>query len=1308
MVKTAHKIPIMIKGFLTIFGIQLLLLPNLLAQENEIIWEPREDLNILLPESVRVYQGNGFWEDAEQYRAVYTTVDLRDENLKLRALGSNTQRETTKETYDKNNGILAINGGYFANDYSVSLLISDGAVISPGKYHDRPRGAFGMIKGEPQIFWSNSENLDAPALLYSTPDITVSGQPLQTNQAVGAGPVLLKQGELQVTSTQEGFGGSHMIRHPRSAIGFADKNTLIMMVVDGRQLGSAGVTLPELAHLMRSAGAVEAVNLDGGGSSAMIAAGEVVNIPSDIPGGNRNSLRNNASALVLSELISGPSPETYLFDTDSKNYKEFGLWKETNLVNHYDSSLSRQASTTHYNKAIYSFQDIPSKEYQLAAWWPVHEENSTSVRYAIHHSQGSDTLSIDQSDLNTSGKWNLLGDYQIGSGDSLEILGGTDTGKMQADAIRLVATKESPELPVRGDLRLAVISDLNSGLGAADYQWQVDSIIQRIPRLWNPDLVISGGDMVAGMGISDTTHLRNMWAGFEKHIAAPLRRASIPFAFTLGNHDGPRSYPLERKIAQEFWNRPGSDPGIEFVDREFFPNYYSFVQDQAFFVSWEASSSKITEENLEWMKAQFQRPEAKNAKYRFVIGHMPLYSVAQERDSRGNVLEEPERLQKMLEEYEVHTYISGHQHAFYPGKRGELQLLNTGAAGSGPRAWLTLDHSPTNTITIMDIFYEQDSVAYTTYEIKQRNARDMKVFNESILPSSMFGVNGHQIRRDLKKTSQVNGIFMPIETSETTPLVESSQPSGQGTAIAVLNNNHLEISGDFQDLKGRISKQDGLALYLGRNTEKGAIVHDLTASVKGRKNGHFETSLGIKDLLEAITKTSDNISESVASQTGNLDDILELLGVGAFYLQLESSEGSLRAQLLPQGNSAPSLPSITSHKSKNTYAVRDLEAMYNVEWKASRDQDGDFVAYTYQVSRDPDFKELVVNEYTGRTTSLKKTEEFWFDLLGDTKIGQSVHLYHRVLATDGRNSSASPGESLRLFKSDEPLDDLIEVPAPEFTFTGKIADGAGYGAQWDQQDKLWLADYRGSLIIKNKDGSDASFSPLKSVSIKGQTYSLNPLNGIGIDLDGNILVGRNRHLLKIDSKTGEGLAVWEVPQGNRAITAPRVNNKGEIYAASLFAEDPTYVLRPDSEDQESFELIRTIELENRVLSRTFNMSKDGMTLYFPDPGSPVIQRYDSDDGDTYTLSENIESTSSGSSGIHIDSDGTLYAAVRSSGIKPSSLHYRNEQTQRMWTLALPEVDGAEPRGIGVSKDGKTIIFCSWDKGGGYYRFELKE
>ena len=79
---------------------------------------------------------------------------------------------------------------------------------------------------------------------------------------------------------------------PRTAIGFdADGSRMIMLTVDGRATGSRGMSLKEMGQLMVGLGADDALNLDGGGSSTMLArtpgeaAAEVVNDPSD--GGER-------------------------------------------------------------------------------------------------------------------------------------------------------------------------------------------------------------------------------------------------------------------------------------------------------------------------------------------------------------------------------------------------------------------------------------------------------------------------------------------------------------------------------------------------------------------------------------------------------------------------------------------------------------------------------------------------------------------------------------------------------------------------------------------------------------------------------------------------------------------------------------------------------------------------------------------------------------------------------------------------------------------------------------------------------------
>ncbi|HSP83229.1 MAG TPA: phosphodiester glycosidase family protein, partial [Gillisia sp.] len=424
----------------------LFLSHNIHAQEINLTWEPREDLNILLPNSIKVYDTYGKLADGNLVRAMYAVIDLRDENLKLRAHGSNTKRQTTLEAYEQLGGILAINGGYFSDTSSVSVLVSDGEVVSAGPSGEVTRGAFGMLRGEPEIIWANSKNSPVP-YQYNSAQITKNKELWNPAQAVGGGPVLVKDGKINVTTREEGFGGSHLQRHPRSAIGYKDKNTLLLMIVDGRQLASAGVTLNELAEMMLGIGAKDALNLDGGGSSAMVAAGEVVSVPADTPGGNRNSLRRNASALIFSEIEKPEDQKIYHFDTDATSYSETGVWKNSNQLNYYGDTPSRIAAATSLNKAEYKFDDIQQNKYQLAAWFTVNpDENTPEAVYVVHQNATTDTIVFDQSNLSHTGKWLVLGNYLLNENDKREIFSRGEEGKLITDAIRLVTAKNSPEL----------------------------------------------------------------------------------------------------------------------------------------------------------------------------------------------------------------------------------------------------------------------------------------------------------------------------------------------------------------------------------------------------------------------------------------------------------------------------------------------------------------------------------------------------------------------------------------------------------------------------------------------------------------------------------------------------------------------------------------------------------------------------------------------------------------------------------------------------------------------------------------------
>ena len=108
--------------------------------------------------------------------------------------------------------------------------------------------------------------------------------------AVGGWPRLLLHGR-NVGASSDSLEGTFPAfaarRHPRSAIALSrDSTTLMLVVVDGRRTWSAGMTLSEFADVLRSLGAWEAMNLDGGGSSTLWVHGAMVNRPSD-PAGER-------------------------------------------------------------------------------------------------------------------------------------------------------------------------------------------------------------------------------------------------------------------------------------------------------------------------------------------------------------------------------------------------------------------------------------------------------------------------------------------------------------------------------------------------------------------------------------------------------------------------------------------------------------------------------------------------------------------------------------------------------------------------------------------------------------------------------------------------------------------------------------------------------------------------------------------------------------------------------------------------------------------------------------------------------------
>jgi hypothetical protein len=105
---------------------------------------------------------------------------------------------------------------------------------------------------------------------------------------IGGWPRIVRDGDIVALDarTVEGtISRNAEMRHPRTAIGFSrDSATLYLLTVDGRSERSVGMTLVELATLMRRLGAWQAMNFDGGGSTTMVIVGEIVNRPTDASG----------------------------------------------------------------------------------------------------------------------------------------------------------------------------------------------------------------------------------------------------------------------------------------------------------------------------------------------------------------------------------------------------------------------------------------------------------------------------------------------------------------------------------------------------------------------------------------------------------------------------------------------------------------------------------------------------------------------------------------------------------------------------------------------------------------------------------------------------------------------------------------------------------------------------------------------------------------------------------------------------------------------------------------------------------------
>lgn len=272
-----------------------------------------------LPSSVHVYRTTSLL-DGKPNIAWYVSIDMKDNGLDITTAVGNGKRYTPtqyQEQYE-NKPLLVMNTTFFefVNNSNLNVVIKEGKMLAYQQHSLANRGkdtltyrhpfgsAIGISKkGKADVAWLYTDSAARYAYASQQPvpfftdsvanpgsiDMRRKGQfsKWKMRTAVGGGPVLVQDGKVHITNNEEiKFAGKAINdKHPRTAMGYTRDGKLICMVIEGRFPGKAeGATLTQTAELLISAGSVEGLNLDGGGSSTMLVNGKETIRPSDQSG----------------------------------------------------------------------------------------------------------------------------------------------------------------------------------------------------------------------------------------------------------------------------------------------------------------------------------------------------------------------------------------------------------------------------------------------------------------------------------------------------------------------------------------------------------------------------------------------------------------------------------------------------------------------------------------------------------------------------------------------------------------------------------------------------------------------------------------------------------------------------------------------------------------------------------------------------------------------------------------------------------------------------------------------------------------
>jgi uncharacterized protein YigE (DUF2233 family) len=212
-------------------------------------------------------------------------VDLENPAVKVVSTRESERGLRVGDYAKKNKALIAINADYFTKELKpIGLAIGPCGTWADTKDTER-EGVIAVGDGR--------------AAIYPQREVLPEPEPWMTT-AVSGWPMLVRECKALTASELPGSDGFTRAPHPRTAMGTtSDGKTLYLVVADGRREGVPGFTLARLAAFMKDElGVCSAMNLDGGGSSAMWLRDGIVNRPSD---GSERRVANHVAVIAAAD-----------------------------------------------------------------------------------------------------------------------------------------------------------------------------------------------------------------------------------------------------------------------------------------------------------------------------------------------------------------------------------------------------------------------------------------------------------------------------------------------------------------------------------------------------------------------------------------------------------------------------------------------------------------------------------------------------------------------------------------------------------------------------------------------------------------------------------------------------------------------------------------------------------------------------------------------------------------------------------------------------------------------------------------------